>query len=79
MGRKEISTNRDGREFPFAVLQPLAQLLKDQRDRTSELEYKQGRIIPHVFHRNGRPIRSYVARLDGRATLQDSMADWSTT
>jgi hypothetical protein len=49
MGRKEISTNREGREFPFAVLQPLAQLLKDQRDRTSELEHKQGRIFLTSF------------------------------
>lgn len=52
--------NREGREFPFAVLQPLANLLKQQRDQTRELERKRGRIIAHVFHRNGKPIKSCV-------------------
>jgi integrase len=52
--------NREGREFPFAALQPLADLLKQQRDDTRELERKTGRIIAHVFHRNGKPIKSCV-------------------
>jgi integrase len=52
--------NREGREFPFAVLQPLADLLKQQRDETRDLERKKGRIIAHVFHRHGKPIKSYV-------------------
>jgi integrase len=52
--------NREGREFPFAVLQPLADLLKQQRDQTRELERRSGRIIAHVFHRNGKPIKSCV-------------------
>jgi integrase len=52
--------NREGREFPFAVFQPLADLLEQQRDQTRELERKHGRIIAHVFHRNGKPIKSCV-------------------
>jgi integrase len=51
--------NREGREFPFAVFPPLAELLREQRERTSVLEREQGRIIASVFHRNGAPIRSY--------------------
>lgn len=52
--------NREGREFPFAVLQPLAELLEQQRERTAEVERKTGRIIRYVFHRNGKPIASCV-------------------
>ena len=52
--------NGEGREFPFAVLQPLAELLEQQRDLTREVERKQGTIVAHVFHWNGKPIKSYV-------------------
>ncbi len=55
-----VTKNREGREFPFAALPPLAELLQEQRDRTSALEREQGRIIASVFHRNGAPIRSYA-------------------
>jgi integrase len=52
--------NGEGREFPFGVLQPLADLLNQQDDEARALERKKGRIIAHVFHRNGKPIKSYV-------------------
>lgn len=52
--------NGEGREFPFACLPPLADLLREQRARTTELERLEGRIIPRVFHRNGKPIQSYT-------------------
>ena len=52
--------NGEGREFPFSVLPPLAEVLRDQRERTTDLERATGQIIPSVFHRNGRPIRSYA-------------------
>jgi integrase len=51
------SKNKTGRTFPFRVLPPLAALLEEQRARTRALEKEQGRIIPHVFHRDGEPIR----------------------
>ena len=54
-----VTKNREGREFPFAALPQLADLLREQRERTSPLEREQGRIIASVFHRNGAPIRSY--------------------
>ena len=53
--------NREGREFPFDALPPLAELLKEQRERTTALERAEGRIIAPVFHRGGRPIRTYAA------------------
>lgn len=49
--------NDEGREFPFRSLPPLEELLVQQRERTRAIERETGRIIPHVFHRNGRPIR----------------------
>jgi len=70
-----VTKNREGREFPFVALPQLADLLRDQREHTSALERKQGRIIQAVFHRDGRAIRSYArawnaactaAGLDGR-------------
>lgn len=53
--------NDQGREFPFSGLPPLEGLLRDQRERTRALERETGRIIAHVFHRDGRPIR----KMDG--------------
>jgi integrase len=50
--------NQEGREFPFRVLPPLAQLLEERRELTRALERERGEIIPHVFHRDGSPIRS---------------------
>jgi integrase len=51
--------NDEGREFPFAVLPGLKVLLEEQRRVTTALERATGRIIPFVFHNNGRPIRTY--------------------
>lgn len=55
-----VTKNREGREFPFAALPPLADLLREQRERTSQLEREKGCIIASVFHREGRAIRSYA-------------------
>lgn len=49
--------NDEGRTFPFSALPPLEELLRSQRDRTDEVEREQGRIVRHVFHRDGRPIK----------------------
>jgi integrase len=54
-----VTKNREGREFPFTALPQLAALLVAQRQYTSEVERTKGEIIVAVFHRNGRPIRSY--------------------
>jgi integrase len=55
-----VTKNREGREFPFSALPPLVELLKGLRASTEVLEREQACIISHVFHRKGRPIRSYV-------------------
>jgi integrase len=53
--------NDEGRTFPFDALPALKRLLETQRDRTKALERATGRIIPHVFHHSGQPIR-YMRR-----------------
>lgn len=57
--------NEEGREFPFRVLPPLAELLEDQRERTRALERDRGEVIPHVFHRKGRAIKSIRSAWNG--------------
>jgi len=44
--------NGRGREFPFGTYPALEALLVAQRDGAKTL----GRIVPHVFHRNGEPL-----------------------
>jgi len=47
--------NREGRVFPFTP--ELRILLEDRLEYTRRCERIQGRIIPWMFHRSGRPIR----------------------
>ncbi len=49
--------NKQGRTFPLTT--ELRQLLDDQRRRTDELQRRTGAIVPYVFHRHGRPIKSF--------------------
>ena len=49
--------NRAGRMFPFTP--ELRSLLEAQRAHTAAVRARTERIIPHVFHREGRPIKSF--------------------
>ncbi len=62
MVRLEPNTTKSdqGRSFPFTALPELADLLDRQREHTSAVERRLGVIAPTVFHRNGRPILSYL-------------------
>jgi len=51
--------NGEGRTFPFAPLPALGELLRRQREMTTVLERERSCVIPYVFHRNGKPIRTY--------------------
>lgn len=51
--------NDEGRTFPFAALPRLKALVLSQRAHTSAIERARGRLIPCVFHRGGKPIRSF--------------------
>jgi integrase len=50
--------NDEGRTFPVGALPRLDALLRAQREHTSVLERDHGTLIPWVFHRKGKPIRS---------------------
>jgi integrase len=52
--------NDEGRTFPFAEHDVLNAIIHAERERTTALEREGGRIIPFVFHRNGKPIRSFL-------------------
>ncbi len=53
----------EGREIPYDVIPELVAAFREQREYTSQIERATGRIIPHVFHRCGKPIkRMDVAR-----------------
>ncbi len=49
--------NAEGRQFPLTAA--LRAVLERQRERTLALERATGTIIPWVFHRAGRPIKSF--------------------
>ena len=53
----EESKNGDPRVFPFTT--ELRALLEAQRATTEAAQRQHGRIIPWVFHRNGKPIRDF--------------------
>ena len=59
--RLEPNTTKSdqGRTFPFAALPELAALLQRQREHTSDVERRLGVIVLTVFHRDGKPIKSY--------------------
>lgn len=51
--------NDEGRAFPFSALPELAEVLREQRLRTDEVEKRAGRAIPWVFHRDGEEFLSF--------------------
>lgn len=73
--RLYTSKNYEGRSFPFRALPPLAALLEEQRERTRKVERETGRIVPWIFHRNGREIR-YMDTAWRSATKRAGLAGW---
>jgi integrase len=57
--RIENTKNDEPRTLPFKVLPDLAALIQRQRERTSAVEQARGVIVRHVFHRDGKPVRSF--------------------
>lgn len=51
--------NKEGRLFPFTGFPDLDALLRRRREATDVAQRQTGRIIRHVFHRGGRPIRDF--------------------
>ncbi len=57
--------NKKGRTFPFGSYPQLKELLEGQREKTRDSQRERGAIVKHVFHRNGRPIKSLRGAWDG--------------
>jgi integrase len=57
--RLEPGTTKNGEGRTFHFTPELRALLEAQRERTTTVQAKCGRIIPHVFHRDGAPIKSF--------------------
>jgi integrase len=51
--------NDEGRTFPFHCLPPLKDLVEALRAKTDAFQQASEKIVPWVFHRNGRPIKDY--------------------
>ena len=51
--------NEEGRFFPFSMHPELVELFRERRRQTNELQTMKERLIPFVFHRNGRLIKSF--------------------
>jgi len=49
--------NGEGRNFPFTAR--LREIIEQQLERTKALEKATGRIIPWLFHRNGKQIKTF--------------------
>ena len=50
--------NREARTFPFGAMPALQAMLERQRAYTDQVQRRTGRIIPTVFHREGKPVGS---------------------
>jgi integrase len=53
------SKNGEAREFPINAVPELRKVLERQTETTRQLEVKTGRVIPWLFHHNGKPIKDY--------------------
>jgi integrase len=51
--------NSDGRTFPLDVLPALVEVLRSQRAYTDVYDQVEGKPVPWVFHRAGRPIKDF--------------------
>jgi len=56
--RPGTTNNREAPIFPFAGLPELEALLGRQREYTDAVEKATGEVVRHVFHRNGKPIKT---------------------
>lgn len=63
IARAERTKNGDSRDFPFAATPELAAMLA-RRHALAALLATDGRPVPFVFHRLGRPIRDFRAAWD---------------
>ena len=57
--RLEPGTTKNNEGRTFVMTPELRACLETQRELTNEIQKKSSRVIPSVFHRNGKPIKDY--------------------
>jgi integrase len=70
--------NDDGRVFPFHFYPPLGDLLRRQREHTTDVEKEKGQVIP-VFRRSGDRSRVTTWRGGRHARKPESQGAWCMT
>jgi integrase len=57
--RIETSKSGEPRTLPYGELPALVELIEHRRKVTEAVQKKRDMVVPHVFHRNGKPIRHF--------------------
>ena len=67
MVRLEPGTTKNGRgrTFPISALPRLRDVFERQRAYTDDVQRRQGKVVPYVFHRAGRPIKEFYGAWRG--------------
>jgi integrase len=55
--RIETSKSGEPRTLPYGALPALVTLIEHRRALTDRVQKKRDKVVPHVFHRNGEPLR----------------------
>jgi hypothetical protein len=51
--------NGKGRDFPYELLPELAAVIEARREYTDAVQRRTGQVVPWLFDREGRPVRSF--------------------
>lgn len=71
--------NRRGRDFPYSVIPELAAVIEQRRAYTDEVQRRTGQVVPWLFHREGRPIKTFTTAWRRRADVPASSASRMTS
>jgi integrase len=63
--RIEESKNDEARTIPYSALPALREVIEVQRANTTTVERREGKVIPWVFHRGGRPVLAFLTAWKG--------------
>jgi integrase len=56
---RDATKNEEPKRFPLDAIPELRETIERQLEATRQLEVEKGRVIPWLFHRNGKQIRDY--------------------
>ncbi len=70
------SKNGKGRVLPFGAVPALRELLEAQREYTRQVELRTGQIVPWLFHREGKRVKS-IRQAWRTACLKAGLWEWA--